>query len=113
MATLVAQFRIAGDVVWRLQDSSTPNSDAELGQIHSLYGRLLHIFDEVLAYGRAVEREGYAVAGKTQFLDVWRELKGTVAADPARTAAAIERLRQGQGIPLGELANEISRDPRP
>jgi hypothetical protein len=112
MATLVAQFRVAGEVVWRLQDSSMPSSAAELAQIHSLYGRLMRTFDEVLTYGRAVERAGHVVAGKAEFLDVWRELKGIVAMDPDRAMGALDRLRQGQGIPLGELVDEISRDPR-
>jgi hypothetical protein len=113
MATLVAQFRVAGEVVWRLQDSSTPSTVAELSQIHGLYGRLMRTFDEVLTYGRAVERAGHAVAGKAEFLDAWRELKGIVAIDPDTLADALDRLRHGQGIPLGELVDEISRDPRP
>jgi hypothetical protein len=113
MASLVAQFRIAGEAAWRLQDTSPADAGQELSQIHLLYGRLLRTFDEVLTYGRAVELAGFPVAGKVEFLDAWRELKGIAAVDPARTAAAVQRLRQGQGIALGELANEISRDSRP
>jgi hypothetical protein len=110
MATLVAQFRIAGDATWRLQDAPSPAAQADLAQIHSLYTRLLRTFEDVLVYGRSVEQAGFTVSGKADFLEAWRELKGIVSTDPVRTADAIERLRRGQGIALGELANELSRD---
>jgi hypothetical protein len=109
MATLVAQFKIAGEVVWRAQDSGAGMSAADEARMHGLYVRLSKTFDDVLTYGRSVERSGHPVAGKAEFLSAWRELKGIAAVEPARLAESIEQLRRGTGTTLGELADELSR----
>jgi len=110
MSTLVARFNAIGKEVWRIQDSSTKLSDDAALHIHQLYQRLARVFDEVMAYGRLVEKSGPKIAGKAEFLSAWREIKGIAAVNPIALNDSFEELRKGGGKLLGEFANELSRD---
>jgi hypothetical protein len=108
MATLVAQFNVVGQAVWRAQDSPEGLSPADAALVHAFFIRLSKTFDEVLTYGRAVERSGHAVSGKDEFLTTWRELKGIAAVDAARRSAPAPV----GGVSLADLSDELSRDLR-
>lgn len=111
MATLVAQFNAIGTEVWRIQDLPKTMSNDQVAQFQERYRMLSRIFDEVLLYGRSVERlSASKIAGKAEFLSAWKELKGMMAVDPSHIDDSLEELRRGGGKSLGEFADELSRD---
>jgi hypothetical protein len=111
MDLLVATFDSLGRTVHRFQDEApTLLTDPLTRDYHDLFVRLSAVFAEVMTYGRAAEAAGCEIEGKARFVQAWRELKGIAAMDPALAGQSSAQLRNGGGKPLGELADELSRD---
>jgi hypothetical protein len=85
-------------------------SDDFGSQLYDLYVRLEKVASRAGQFGRKLEGWGLQVAGKKQFLNAWRSLKGIVSISTERVAESFEQIRRGETRTLGEFADELSRD---
>ena len=76
-----------------------------------LYVRLEQVATKAAALGKAVEAWHHDVAGKPQFLNAWRKLRGIVVLDPDRVAESFRQIERGEVRSLAEFADELSRGP--
>jgi hypothetical protein len=83
---------------------------AAAASLFDLYVRLERTAQRTSHLGRRLEAWGQTVAGKPQFLNAWRKLKGIVMLSPDRVAQSFEQIRRGETKSLAEFADELSRD---
>jgi hypothetical protein len=93
-----------------LYNCNHPDSD-ELAQFgkewEDLYRRLSNVFDKTFTLIGSLEKAGYPIDGKPEFLASWQELRGIVCFSQTQIAAAIEQKNCGQTRPLGEIEREL------
>jgi hypothetical protein len=101
--------------VERMQEEAAQGNgfdESEARAIFDFYVRVERIAMRAAEFGRKVESWGIAIEGKEKFRESWRRLKAITCFSPDRVAESLAQIRRGQSKPLGEFADEISRDPQ-
>jgi hypothetical protein len=87
-----------------------PHDEHAGREMYDLYVRLEKTAIRTSEFGQKLEGWGFQLAGKKQFLNDWRKLKGLVSISPERVAESFAQIRRGETRSLGEFADELSRD---
>lgn len=86
--------------------------ESEARSLFDLYVRVERIAMRAAEFGRRIESWGIPIEGKEKFRESWRRLKAITCFSADRVAESLAQIRSGQSKPLGEFADEISRDPQ-
>lgn len=75
--------------------------------LYSMYEKWAADAEQVLARTRHLASEGRAVTNADSLEDAYGRVKARLKLTPDMVARAVEQVRQGQGIPAGELRDEL------
>jgi hypothetical protein len=113
MSEVVEIFTDIGNYVERWQADVKAGRDtfsAEEGRsFFDLYVRLDRVAGKTASLGKTVESWRHELAGKPQFLNTWRKLRGIVVLNPDRVAQSFAQIDRGEARTLAEFVDELSR----
>jgi chromosome segregation ATPase len=99
---------------WQASIAQSKLADAhDARSLYDSYARLDQTAGVVAELAQRLEREGSDIAGKANFLLVWRKIKAITCFSLDRVAESVDQLRRGEGRALTEFADELSRDSEP
>lgn len=83
------------------------------GDFEQLYRKLDATMAKTATLIATVERSGYSIDGRREFLSAFRELKGITAFSLERVERASGQLDRGEGRELREILDELQAPPLP